>query len=99
MSAKNSSIFEKSFSIRKNMSLISIIFSFRNEEEVLPILMRRVTEALQSIPEDLELIFVDDASTDDSVHTIEELAKEVTNVRLIQMTRRFGVEECFSRRP
>lgn len=77
------------------MSLISIIFSFRNEEEVLPILMQRVTKTLHSIPEDLELIFVDDASTDNSVRTIEELAKQVTNVRLIQMTRRFGVEECF----
>ena len=61
----------------------------------MPILMRRVTEALQSIPEDLELIFVDDASTDNSVRTIEELAKEISNMRLIQMTRRFGVEECF----
>jgi glycosyltransferase involved in cell wall biosynthesis len=77
------------------MALISIIFSFRNEEEVLPILIKRVTEALQSIPEDLELIFVDDASTDNSVRTIVELAKQVANLRLIQMTRRFGVEECF----
>jgi glycosyltransferase involved in cell wall biosynthesis len=77
------------------MALISIVFSFRNEEEVLPILIKRVTEALQSIPEDLELIFVDDASTDNSVSTIMKLAKQVASLRLIQMTRRFGVEECF----
>lgn len=77
------------------MALISIVFSYRNEEEVLPILIKRVKETLQGIPEDLELIFVDDASTDNSVRAIVELAKQVPNLRLIQMARRFGVEECF----
>lgn len=77
------------------MGLISIVFSYRNEEEVLPILIKRVTKALQGIPEDLELIFVDDDSTDNSVATIFNLANQVGKLRLIQMTRRFGVEECF----
>ncbi|HXG51087.1 MAG TPA: glycosyltransferase family 2 protein [candidate division Zixibacteria bacterium] len=77
------------------MALVSIVFSFRNEQEVLPLLIRRVSEALQGIPEDMELIFVDDASTDNSVGTIRALANQVDNLRLVQMSRRFGVEECF----
>ena len=77
------------------MSLVSIVFSYRNEEEVLPILITSVTEALKDIPEDLELIFVDDASTDNSVDVIVGLAEHTGNLRLVKMSRRFGVEECF----
>ena len=66
------------------MSLVSIVFSYRNEEEVLPILITSVTEALKDIPEDLELIFVDDASTDNSVDVIVGLAEHTGNLRLVK---------------
>jgi len=78
---------------------LSIVFSFRNEEEVLPELIRRTKIVLQ---EELskgnlssyELIFVDDASTDDSLTILKEHAKGDNSIRILNMSRCFGVSPC-----
>ena len=49
------------------MKLISIIFSFKNEEKILPDLINRVKKSLSKLNGwTYELIFVNDASTDKS---------------------------------
>ena len=47
--------------------LLSIVFSFRNEQEVLDELIRRVRDSLEPLDIECEMIFVNDASTDGSL--------------------------------
>jgi polyisoprenyl-phosphate glycosyltransferase len=74
--------------------LLSCIFSFRNEEENIPELVRRVSNAASSI-EDLryELIFVNDDSDDKSLELLMELQNS-NPIKIINMSRRFGVTPC-----
>ena len=41
-----------------NRVLLSVVFSFRNEEEVLPELIHRVVNVLEQMDMDYELLFV-----------------------------------------
>jgi glycosyltransferase involved in cell wall biosynthesis len=74
--------------------LLSYVFSFRNEEQNIPGLVRRVTAASEKI-EDLEyeLIFVNDDSSDKSLELLMELQRE-NPITVVNMTRRFGVTPC-----
>lgn len=79
------------------MSRISFVFPFFNEEEALPILIRNVCRAMENEPEDLELIFVNDDSTDHSIDAIEKAAlkEEKADIIIVNLSRRFGCEESF----
>ena len=58
------------------MKLISLVFSFRNEEKNLEELVNRVTTALQKVNNySYELIFVNDSSEDSSERILENLQK------------------------
>ena len=50
--------------------MISVVFSFRNEEAVLDELLNRVEAVFNSIDVRYELIFVNDASTDASLEVL-----------------------------
>jgi dolichol-phosphate mannosyltransferase len=71
--------------------LLSIILSFRNEEENIPELVRRVAAALAGTR--YELIFVNDDSTDRSLERLLELRRGHP-ITVINMSRRFGVTAC-----
>ncbi len=74
--------------------LLSIVFSFRNEEESIPELVRRVNEAIIQIKDVRhEMIFVNDDSTDRSLEILLGLQK-YHPIRIINMSRRFGVTPC-----
>ncbi|RJQ48189.1 MAG: glycosyltransferase [Gammaproteobacteria bacterium] len=73
--------------------LISVVFSFRNEEKVIPELVRRASAVLEDLGEH-ELIFVNDASTDGSLEILQSLRAANNNIKIISMSRRFGVTPC-----
>ncbi|MDA0654604.1 MAG: glycosyltransferase family 2 protein [Proteobacteria bacterium] len=73
---------------------ISVVLSLRNEEEVIPELVRRLEAALSALPLDYELIFVNDDSTDRSLDILREHAVGNPRVKVLTMSRRFGVFEC-----
>ena len=76
--------------------MISIVFSFYNEQEALPVLIQTIREVMSKEPDDYELIFVNDDSTDNSVKAILEQTKRPREeIVVINMSRRFGVEESF----
>lgn len=58
-------------------SLISIVFSFRNEEKNIPDLIRRTKEAIKKTDYDYEIIFVNDSSTDKSLNILKEYAGKI----------------------
>jgi polyisoprenyl-phosphate glycosyltransferase len=74
--------------------LVSVVLSFRNEQEVLPRLIERLTVALGEAGVRHELIFVNDASSDGSRELLEDARRRDPRVKLIHMSRRFGVAEC-----
>ncbi len=74
--------------------MISIVFSFRNEEEVLDELIARNVAVLSQQPEDYELLFVNDDSTDGSLDILLKHREKNPRVKVINMSRRFGVYEC-----
>lgn len=67
---------------------LSIVVPFLNEEEVLPLLRRRLGSA--GLPESREIILVSDGSSDGSVALVEAWAREDARVRLLELTRNFG---------
>jgi len=80
--------------------VLSIVFSFRNEEEVLPELIRRCRAVGHGLMQQgrlssFELIFVDDDSTDTSFELLKREADLAGDVRIIRMSRRFGVSVCY----
>ncbi len=77
--------------------IISIVFSFRNEEKVIPFLVERVVHVMESVLEntyEYELIFVNDASVDRSIETLLLLREKNKRIKIINMSRRFGVTPC-----
>tara|TARA_B100000579_G_C22795266_1_gene836780 strand:- start:426 stop:1370 length:945 start_codon:yes stop_codon:yes gene_type:complete len=76
------------------MKLLSIVFSFRNEQSNLEELVKRTSESLKKLNNwNFELIFVNDDSTDSSEKTLIELQKNYP-IKIVNMSRRFGVGPC-----
>ena len=74
--------------------VVSIVFSFRNEEKNIPELLRRTINVLEKEHEDYELVFVNDDSTDGSLELLKNRRKENPRIKIVNMSRRFGVYEC-----
>lgn len=78
---------------------LSMIFSFRNEEDVLEELITRVRSVLKSeqdkdILDGYELIFVNDNSDDRSAEILKTMDKNHGDIKIINMSRTFGVSPC-----
>ena len=76
------------------MKLLSIIFSFRNEEGNIEPLVKRISKSMKEINNwKYELIFVNDDSNDKSEQILLDLQKNYP-IKLINMSRNFGVDPC-----
>lgn len=77
---------------------ISLIFSFFNEEDVLEELVDRVRQVCRNDLNgrllDYEMIFVNDRSTDGSLALLQRLAENYNDIRIINMSRNFGISPC-----
>ncbi len=73
---------------------LSIVLSFRNEAEVIPELIARLQKSLEGAGVSYELIFVNDASTDRSLALLQEHRSRDPRVKILNMSRRFGVAPC-----
>ena len=75
------------------MNKISIIVPCYNEEESLPDFHLAVTRIMKTISDiKYELIFVDDGSTDQTLHLIRKIAEIDAQVRYVAFSRNFGKE-------
>ncbi len=73
------------------MSYISIIASFRNEEESLKQFITRISRSFKKKKiKKYEIIFVDDCSTDNSLQILFKEAKKNKKIRIIKMKNRYG---------
>jgi dolichol-phosphate mannosyltransferase len=73
---------------------VSVVFSFRNEHENIPTLIRRLDAMFGAQQVEYELLFVNDASTDGSLDVLLGERDRNSRVKILNMSRRFGVAEC-----
>ncbi len=70
--------------------MISVVVTLYNESGSLGELYRRTVEALETLGEPFEIIFVDDGSTDGSFAELERLHSADDRVRAVRFRRNFG---------
>ena len=75
------------------MPLVSVVLSFRNEAENIPVLVARLAAMFAAQAVEYELIFVNDASTDRSLEMLVAERQRNSRVRVLNLSRRFGVAE------
>lgn len=73
--------------------VISIVVSCYNEEKALPLFYEEIDKVSKELKkENLELIFVNDGSKDNTLQVIKELRKKDKRVRYLSFSRNFGKE-------
>jgi dolichol-phosphate mannosyltransferase len=75
------------------MPLVSVVLSFRNEAGNIPVLIARLNAMFVAEAIDYELVFVNDASTDGSLDILLRERERNPRVKVLNMSRRFGVAE------
>lgn len=78
----------------RELTLLSVVFSFRNEAKIFDQLFGRMRNVLDPLGIDYELIFVNDDSIDNSLEILQSYAAKDNRVKIINMSRRFGVAPC-----
>jgi dolichol-phosphate mannosyltransferase len=84
---------------RPSPPTLSVVLSFRNEEENIPELVKRLRAVIDELKGASrltwgELVFVNDDSTDKSLELLKELARDRPDIRVVNMARNFGVSPC-----
>lgn len=77
-----------------SQNLVSIILSFRNEEKNIEELVKRLNNTLRTCHNKFEYIFINDASTDQSIHILHKLLPQNPHIKIINMSRQFGQTQC-----
>lgn len=72
------------------MDLISVVIPYLNEEENLPVMYERLVNVFENLNQRVEMIFVDDGSSDGSTSWLRGLTERDSRVRLLELSRNFG---------
>ncbi len=72
------------------MKQISLVFPVYNEAEVLPLLYHRVREVINCLPYEVEVIFVNDGSQDQSLAIMKGFHGQDRRFKVIDFSRNFG---------
>ena len=75
---------------------ISVVIPLYNEEESIPLLYQKVTDALEGYGRPYEIVIVDDGSSDNSFTLLRNLAREDSRLRIVRFRRNFGQTAAFS---
>ncbi|HWQ57278.1 MAG TPA: glycosyltransferase family 2 protein [Bryobacteraceae bacterium] len=75
---------------REPPRLLSIVLPIYNEQETIPLLVKRLNTCLDALGLPVEVIFVNDGSSDASVEQLLELAHHDSRFKLLSLARNFG---------
>jgi len=75
---------------------LSVIIPVFSEEKILPELYKRLTDALLSVTDDYELLFINDGARDNSFQLIKALTLIDDKVKYIKFSRNFGNQTAFT---
>ena len=75
---------------RVNPETLSIVVTTYNEEDALPVLRKRLTSFLETLPCNVEIVLVNDGSSDSSLRHLIDWADADARVRVLNLARNFG---------
>ena len=75
---------------REKLGLLSLVIPVFNERDMLPILRARLDEWMGKQPHAVEVVLVDDGSTDGTVHGLAAWAEDCPAVKMVALSRNFG---------
>jgi dolichol-phosphate mannosyltransferase len=78
---------------RSGRVFVSVVLSFRNEADTIRTMITRLDAALSGEHADYEIIYVNDASTDESLNILLDERSRNPRVKVLNLSRRFGVAE------
>lgn len=73
-----------------NKRMVSVIAPCHNEEEVIAEFHRRLCQALDGIAEAMEVVYVDDGSTDRTPFILQQICEQDPRVTVLRLSRCFG---------
>jgi glycosyltransferase involved in cell wall biosynthesis len=76
--------------------LLSLVIPVFNEQEVIPALWQEVFQAMTSITDDFEVLFVDDGSTDNSLQLLLGIQQSEKRAKVISLSRNFGHQAAYT---
>ena len=76
--------------VTNSLSTISVLVPAYNEIENLPELHRVLSEVFSNLPVEMELLIVDDASTDGTLDWLRDKSRNDDRIRFISFSRNFG---------
>lgn len=76
--------------IKNNNRLISFVIPARNEEKTIEPLYSQITQETKKLKLDIEIIFVDDGSTDNTYEVINSLSKKDPRIKIVKLRGGFG---------
>jgi len=78
--------------LNTSQPLISIVVPAYNEEEVLPEFHETLVNVLSKLQVNLEIVYINDGSTDNTLEIISDLRSKDKRITLIDLSRNFGKE-------
>lgn len=73
-----------------NNLFLSIVIPVYNEDEIIHSFHNQLREVLDHLKETLEILYIDDGSTDDTAKILNRLSEEDDRVKLFTLSRNFG---------
>lgn len=81
--------------MHNNKPTISVVVPCYNEQEVLPLYVKTMQEVIEQMqPANIELIFVDDGSSDNTLKLLKEYHEKNKDFRYLSLSRNFGKESA-----
>ena len=68
---------------------VAVVIPVYNEEENLPVLMRRLMPVMQGLNKSFEIVLIDDGSHDNSLEILKGFTKDA-HVKVVELTRNYG---------
>jgi glycosyltransferase involved in cell wall biosynthesis len=75
---------------------LSVVVPVFNEVESLPLLHPRLLQVLEGMSESVEIVYVDDGSSDGSIALLRQLRASCPMVSVVQFSRNFGKEQAIT---
>ena len=80
----------------RDLESLSVVVPGLNEAETLPLLYRELVRVLGSGPWRLEILFVDDGSTDDTLRICEQFHRDDPRFNYLSLSRNFGHQRALT---
>lgn len=80
----------------KTKELISIVIPCYNEDAVIDICHKAVTDVIDALPYDFEIIYINDGSTDTTQELLEKIHAKDSRAIIINLSRNFGKEAAMT---